>query len=72
MDLTPFGVMSTVLMDGDDISTQLRGIVVRSDVGTPTTVELIPAKGARVSLIARLPEAQIVIGEEPKTDDEQN
>jgi hypothetical protein len=65
MDLTPLGISSCVLLDGVDISMLLRGIVIRSSVAEPTEVELLPARGARVELIARLPEARIVIAEEP-------
>ena len=64
MDLTPMGTHSCVLLDGEDISGLLRGVVVRSSVTAATTVELHPAKGQRAALIARLPEAQILIGEE--------
>lgn len=65
MDLAPNGTAGLVLMDGWDISRLLRGVVVRSGVGEPTTVELLPAHGCRADLIARLPEAQIVIANEP-------
>lgn len=60
MNLTPKGLASSVLLDGQDISHLLRGLTVRSDVDGQTTVELIVRK-ARVELIARVPEAQIVI-----------
>jgi hypothetical protein len=61
MDLTPTGMTSCVLLDGEDISGMLAGVVVRSTVGEGTSVELICAKGRRAQLVARLPEAQIVI-----------
>jgi len=61
MDLTPAGIRSSVFLDGDDISGLLRGVTVRSSVGTATVVELDCAYGRHVELIARLPEAQIVI-----------
>lgn len=61
MDLTPEGSMSCVLMDGEDISGLLCGIEVASGVGMATTVRLIPAKGQRATLTARLPEARITI-----------
>lgn len=65
VDLTPLGISSCVLLDGVDISGLLRGIVIRASVGNNTQVELLPVQGARVTLVARLPEAQIVIGDEP-------
>jgi hypothetical protein len=62
MTLTPQGHMSRVLLDGDDISGLLRGVVVRSIVDDATTVELQPAKGrSRVELSVRLPEAKITL-----------
>jgi hypothetical protein len=61
MNLTPVGARSSVLMDGDDISGLLRGIVVRSSVDDATTVELQPAKGHRAEIIAMVPEAAISI-----------
>jgi hypothetical protein len=64
MDLPPNGSMSKVLMDGEDISGMLRAVTVHAAVGEATTVELFPRKGSRAELIARLPEAQIVIAEE--------
>lgn len=65
IDLTAMGHMSCVLLDGIDISDQLRGVRISAFVGEETVVELVPIKGARVSLIARLPEAHVVIAEEP-------
>jgi len=65
MDLTPDGRSSMVLLDGEDISGLLRGVVVRSSVDAATTVELQPSAGRRAELIARLPEAQIGIDAEP-------
>jgi hypothetical protein len=61
MDLTPTGSSSCVLLDGEDISSLLAGVIVRSGVAQPTTVELICAKGKRAQLVVLLPEAQIVI-----------
>jgi len=66
MDLTPNGCSSSVLMNGEDISRLLRGVTVHSGVDHATTVELHPAKGCRAELMIRLPEAQIVIAEEPQ------
>lgn len=68
MDLTPRGIMSCVLLDGVDISGLLRGVTVRSCVNEPTSVELHPAKGSRANLTARLPEARIVIADEPTNE----
>lgn len=66
MDLTPNGMSSCVLMDGDDISGLLQGVVVRSHVRHATSVELQPAHGAHARVMARLPEAQIlIVGESP-------
>jgi hypothetical protein len=68
MELGPSSVGSKVLLDGDDISTLLRGVRVRAGVGELTEVELLPAHGKRVNLVARLPEARVVIlddGKEP-------
>lgn len=64
MDLTPDGIQSLVLLDGVDICSLLYGVEIKSGVNQPTTVTLIPALGQRASLIARLPEAQIIIAEE--------
>lgn len=64
MELAPNGTLSKVFLDGVDISGLLRGVKVTSGVGQPTTVELMPSRGQRVSLIAKLPEAQIVVAEE--------
>lgn len=64
MDLTPNGTSSCVLLDGEDISGLLRGVVVRSHVLDGTTVELLPAKGQRAHLVIRLPEASIKITDE--------
>jgi hypothetical protein len=61
MDLTPSGYTSAVLLDGDDISKMLSGVTVVSDVHGGTRVTLHCARGQRVHLTARLPEAQIVI-----------
>lgn len=66
MDLTPRGVQSKVLMDGEDISKSLRGVAVRSSVDGATSVELLPANGCRAELIARLPEARVSIAQEPR------
>ena len=65
VDLTPLGISSCVLLDGVDISGLLRAIAIRASAGTPTQAQLLPVHGARVTLVARLPEAQIVIGDEP-------
>lgn len=62
--LTPTAAESVVLLDGVDISAYLRGVVVRASVDDGTSVELIPTKGHRVELVARLPEASIVIRDE--------
>lgn len=68
-DLTPRGISSCVLLDGSDISSLLRGIVVRASIDEATEIELIPAPGAAfITLTVRLPEARIVIYE-PKPDD---
>jgi hypothetical protein len=64
MDLTPTGLSSCVLLDGDDISGLLRAVSVHSGVHEGTTVELHPALGCRAHLIARLPEARITIADE--------
>jgi hypothetical protein len=61
MDLAPTGSGSIVRLDGDDISALLKGVVVRSSVDAPTSVELQPSYGHRATVIARLPDAQIVI-----------
>ena len=61
MDLGPTSHTSMVLMDGEDITSVLRGVRVESGVGHVTTVTLIPVPGQHVQLTARLPEAQIVI-----------
>jgi hypothetical protein len=70
MDLTPTGITSCILLDGIDISHLLRGIIVRSTVNNATEVELQPTRGARVQLIARLPEARVLIAEEPPPEHE--
>ena len=64
IDLHPAGHLSTVAMDGEDISSLLRGIRVESGVGQPTAVTLIPVLGTRATLLVRLPEAQITIATE--------
>jgi hypothetical protein len=61
LDLTPSGQDSCVLLDGEDISSFLQGIVVRASVHHATIVELFPGKGQRAQLTVRVPEAQIVI-----------
>lgn len=61
MNLTPNGMSSAILLDGEDISGILRGVQVLCGVDQPTTVKLFPAPGHRAELIARLPEAHIVI-----------
>jgi hypothetical protein len=70
MNLTPDGSSSCVLLDGDDISSLLRGIRVEAGVGESTLIELLPARGKRAVLIARLPEAHITIGLEPTSSHE--
>jgi len=67
MDLTPSGHSSCVLLDGDDISNLLRGVTVISSVFGGTTVELHPAHGRRAHLVARLPEARVVITQEEQS-----
>lgn len=61
MDFTPSGTFSCVLLDGEDISNLLRAVTVHSGAGEPTRVNLFPAAGQRVNLIARLPEALVII-----------
>lgn len=68
MELTPRGIMSRVQLDGEDISELLRGVIVRTSAGEGTTVELLPARGHRATLVVRLPEAQITIAEESSPD----
>lgn len=61
MNLAPHGSLSSVSMDGMDISALLRGVVVRSVVGSGTEVELMPRLGSSAELIAALPEAKVQI-----------
>jgi hypothetical protein len=66
MRLTPMGISSRVLLDGEDISGLLYGVTVRSDADGATSVEL-HARGASVDLEVKLPEAQVVVyGQKPE------
>jgi hypothetical protein len=64
MYLTATARDSAVVLDGQDISNQLRGVGIISTVDGGTTVTLYPARGHRVNLITTLPEAQIVVERE--------
>lgn len=66
MNLTPQGAKSNVQIDGHDISGLLRGVVVRSDVHGVTTVELQPGRACHAQIVAKVPEAQVVITMEPQ------
>jgi hypothetical protein len=66
LDITPSGRDSCVLLDGEDISMLLEGIVVRASVHHATIVELFPRRGQRAQLTVRVPAAQIVIVDEPR------
>lgn len=59
MDIAPLGHRSKVLLDGDDISSLLRGVTISTNVGEITTVQLRAAAlgGAKVKAI--VPEAMI-------------
>lgn len=54
-----------ILLDGIDITGLLRGIDVSSSLTKPTRITLKPAVGHRAELVVMLPEAQVVIAEEP-------
>lgn len=63
MDLAPSGAHSRVLLDGEDISDLLCSVHIHSGIDIPTKVELDPALGHRAEVVARVPEAQIMVAD---------
>jgi hypothetical protein len=61
MDLSAGGRTSRILLDGQDISDLLQGVLVETDVYGGTSVTLRCAKRQSVGLRATLPESRVVI-----------